>query len=200
MTTGANVITSSVTIGDIKPGLNVELLNNGTATQLMQHFNPRPTKMLRVTGVFAPKVANCFPMIIGQHDGQWINWKDMSFSGEFAIHWDGSGGSHSSAIRTQSDATGGFLIDNTQSTWAVGHHSPCPFEITVLGFGNAGTNDFTYIKYTLGLYKNSSGNHLEVSGIWRMRETFDPLKVNALGIKITNGGNQGPTSMTSEWI
>jgi len=168
------------------------------ANQLVQAVQPKVC--LRQYGTFSPKVNISYPRILCEHNGNWIDFSDgsMVFDGSCIVRW-ASGGAEIHNLHQGSDSGGGLLINNSQD-YAVGQHSPCPFEFRVLGFGLQGTNDFCNIYFKLGPYKNRNGREQTVEGLYRMGAPFDPIKIQKMGIKFNDNSNTGPVSLTTEFL
>ena len=173
--------------------------NTGNANQMVHEVSQLATRAFRQHGSFSPKQNFCYPKLVGIHKGNWMNWGSaVVFEGSFMIRWK-DGGASREDLRAASDGNGGLLVYGDDS-YAVGQHSPCPFEIKILGFGVQGTNDYCQIVYRLGPYKNKNNDWLTVDGTYRMGADFDPAQIERFGIKFDDHGNKGPVSLTTEFF
>lgn len=167
-------------------------------------LDPRPQNYCRVWGHFAPKLHHCWPRIIGQLDGNWIDWSSNTIFEAYSQAQYKDNGYEWTNLKGVSATAGGYLMKDGDGNYKVGQHAPCYFEFVVYGFGLPATNDYAGIRFWLGPYKSSNSTIMDLKGMWRGGATFVANKLSMLGIKCDDNGsggydNLGPISMSAEW-
>ena len=155
------------------------------------------TQMLRVWGSFTNETDHCYPKIILQVNGGWLNWNGpMVTKGDSMISYTADGKTFSD-LKDVSDNSGGWLIGDSDANYRVGQNNPCFYQFDVCGFGNQGTDDHVQIHFSIGWYKSANGTPMMGRGCYRMASTVDPTLISDIGIK---WGASGYGTCFAEWI